>query len=153
MVVVDGMHSLDIPLFDVISVGVGQIEEPFGEMPDDGVLIKELLIVEPLGEVFTFRGRLNQGRLIGEDEFLSAKLHSGFREDACFPAHREIEQQDPGIQIERTMEEQEFTIMVRRPGIFVFCDIDVIEKVGIAMEHDIAVEVEELIRHIWHEIR
>ena len=42
----NAMHFFDLPLLDVVGVGIRQPEQPFGEMADDRMLMQELLVVE-----------------------------------------------------------------------------------------------------------
>ena len=78
MVMEDFVDFLDSPLLDVGGMGVGQPEETLGEMAHDGPFVKELLVIETLGEQFPFGRGPKKRTLIGEDELLFPNPGAGF---------------------------------------------------------------------------
>ena len=76
----DFVDLIDFPLLDVGGVGVRKPEQAFGEVTDDGPFMQEFLVVEALGQQFSFRGGAKQGALVGEDELLFPDPSAGFLE-------------------------------------------------------------------------
>ena len=67
MIVENAMYFFNMPLFDVVRVRVGKIEQAFGKVANNGVFMKKLLIVEALRKMKPLRGGADDSALISED--------------------------------------------------------------------------------------
>ena len=93
------MHLVDLPLLDVLGMGIGGVEQALGEMAHNGMGVQEFLIVEALGEqLFLCRG-VDQSGLVGKEEFLAAKLLTRLVEELVLAAFRHIEEDHARVDI------------------------------------------------------
>ena len=119
------MDFVDLPLLDVLGMRVRKIEKPLREMPDDRVLMQELLVVEPLGKNFTCGGGADQRALIGKGQFFLLDPASGLLKKTRLPGFLHIKEQYSGIDIVRL--DEVFSVVVRACGVLDRRDVRIIK--------------------------
>ena len=139
------MDLIDHILLDVFSVRIRQIEQAFGKVSDDRMLMKEFLVVESLGQELLLGGGTDNGGLIGEHQLLFLNPFTGFTKEAGLSTFLHIEIKNTGIDVVRM--DQIFAIMIGSCRILDLRDVLVVEKMNIAVEHDIGIKIE---KSIWH---
>ena len=142
------VHLIDMILLDVVGMGIREIEESLAEMAHDRVLVKELLIVEALGNHFLLRRSPSNRGLIGEGKLLLFNPITGLFEHSRLAALLHVKEQHAGIDEVRIA--KEFAVMVSCRGLLITFNIDIPKKMNIFVEHDVGVKIKHLIRNHLH---
>ena len=145
------MHTADMPLLDVIRMRIRKPKESFGKMTHDSMLMQKLLVIEALREHLLFRRSANDGALIGKNELFRFDEGTRFFEKSRLSHLRQIEKKHACVDIIRRNEI--LAVMVTRRRVFHAAYVDIIQQMDIAVEHDIDIQIQNLIGELRYLIR
>ena len=109
-------------------------------MPDHGVAVEELLVIEPLGQKPPGCGGANQRGLIREHQLLCPDKRPGFFKNPGLAAPLHVEQEHTGVDV--VWVNEIFPIVIPGGGVFHGFHVQIVKQADVLADHNVRVQVQ-----------